>query len=233
MKYPAPKYQSRKQNINDTNKTSKHHRKYFTMPKFSLDINGVGQGAAEGRAGWSGELPPTGAYTGKLKVVSVGAISQAAKNPANRGKPKFNIGVELTDTMDGKYDGFIAWGSLNLIDSGIPYINQFLHALTDGSDKSTQAIEKAFYETGPIVDNEQKHVVKIGTLTINSPNGELPIKVAIKKSSYFNPETKQTTESSRIDSFLPGGGTAVKPKPATETVIEEEEDSLDDIFDDE
>jgi len=105
------------------------------MPKFSLDINGVGAGAAEGRAGWSGELPPTGAYTGKLKIVTVGAISQAAKNPANRGKPKFNVGVELFDTPEGKYDGFMAWGSLNLIDSGIPYINQFLHALTDGSDK--------------------------------------------------------------------------------------------------
>lgn len=204
------------------------------MPKFSLDINGVGQGAAEGRAGWSGELPPTGAYTGKLKVVSVGAISQAAKNPANRGKPKFNIGVELCDTPDGKFDGFLAWGSLNLIDSGIPYINQFLHALTDGSDKSVQAIEKAFYETGPIVDAEQKHVLKIGTLTIESPNGELPIKVAIKKSSYFNPETKQTSESSRIDSFLPGGGTAVKkPTPIETVIVEEEEDSLDDIFDDE
>lgn len=206
------------------------------MPKFSLDINGVGAGAAEGRAGWGGDLPPTGAYTGKLKVVSVGAISQSAKNPANRGKPKFNIGVELFDTPEGKYDGFMAWGSLNLIDSGIPYVNQFLHALTDGSEKSIAAVEKAFYEVGPVVDNEQKHVVKIGTLKIDSPNGDLPIKVSIKKSSYFNPETKATTESSRIEAFLLGGGTAVKAtgtsKPES-VVEEEEEDIVDDIFDDE
>lgn len=205
------------------------------MPKFSLDINGVGAGAAEGRAGWSGELPPTGAYNGRLKIVSVGAISQAAKNPANRGKPKFNIGVELCDTQDGKYDGFMAWGSLNLIDSGVPYINQFLHALTDGSDKSISAIENAFYKDGPIVDDRQQHVVKIGTLKIDSPNGDLPIKVSIKKSSYFNPETKQTSESSRIESFLMGGGNA-KPTAASkpETVVEEEEDiDVDDIFDDE
>lgn len=206
------------------------------MPKFSLDINGVGQGAAEGRAGWSGELPPTGAYTGKLKVVSVGAISQAAKNPANRGKPKFNVGVELSNTPDGKYDGFMAWGSLNLIDSGIPYINQFLHALTDGSEKSITAVEKAFYETGPIVDDRQQHILKVGSYAVNSPNGELPIKVSIKKSSYFNPETKQTSESSRIEAFLPGGGTAAKATGASkpETVVEEEDDDIvDDIFDDE
>lgn len=204
------------------------------MPKFSLDINGVGAGAAEGRAGWGGELPPTGAYTGNLKIVTVGAISQAAKNPANRGKPKFNIGVELHNTPDGKYDGFMAWGSLNLIDSGIPYINQFLHALTDGSEKSMAAIEKAFYESGPIVDNRQQHVLKIGNLNIDSPNGELPIKVSIKKSSYFNPETKMTTESSRIESFLLGGGTPVKVSASkAESVVEEEDDDVDDIFDDE
>lgn len=201
------------------------------MPKFSLDINGVGAGAAEGRAGWSGELPPTGAYNGTLKIVSVGAISQAAKNPNNRGKPKFNIGVELRDTPEGKYDGFMAWGSLNLIDSGIPYINQFLHALTDGSEKSMGAIEKAFYEAGPIVDDRQQHVLKIGTLKVDSPNGELPIKVSIKKSSYFNPETKQTTESSRIESFLLGGGTPVKVAAPKAEVVEEED--IDDIFDDE
>jgi hypothetical protein len=205
------------------------------MPKFSLDINGVGAGAAEGRAGWSGELPPTGAYNGKLKIVTVGAISQAAKNPANRGKPKFNVGVELSGTPDGKYDGFMAWGSLNLIDSGVPYINQFLHALTDGSDKSISAIETAFYKEGPIVDDRQQHVVKIGNLKVDSPNGDLPIKVSIKKSSYFNPETKQTTESSRIESFLLGGGTAVKAgssKPEA-LVTEEEDDDLDNIFEDE
>jgi hypothetical protein len=201
------------------------------MPKFSLDINGVGAGAAEGRAGWSGDLPPTGAYTGKLKIVTVGAISQAAKNPANRGKPKFNVGVELFDTPEGKYDGFMAWGSLNLIDSGVPYINQFLHALTDGSDKSIAAMETAFYKDGPIVDDRQQHVLKIGTLKIDSPNGDLPIKVSIKKSSYFNPETKQTSESSRIESFLMGGGTAKPTASKTETVVEEED--MDDIFDDE
>ncbi len=203
------------------------------MPKFSLDINGVGAGAVEGRAGWGGELPPTGAYTGKLKIVSVGTISQAAKNPANRGKPKFSVGVELCNTPDGKYDGFMAWGGLNLIESGIPYINQFLHALTDGSDKAITTIEKAFYETGPVVDNDQKHVLKIGPFMINSPNGELLMKVSIKKSSYFNPETKQTSESSRIEAFLPGGGTAAKASSSkVETVVEEEED-VDDIFDDE
>lgn len=202
--------------------------------KLSLDINGIGAGAAEGRAGWGGELPPTGAYNGRVKIITVGQISQTAKNPANRGKPKLNVGVELYGTEGGKYDGFVAWSNLNLIDSGVPYINQFLHALTDGSEKAVLAIEKAFYNDGPVCDENRQHVLKIGAYTINSPKGDLPIRVSIKKSSYFNPETKQTTESSRIESFLMGGGTAPKTNGATkvETVIEEESD-LDDVFDDE
>lgn len=178
------------------------------------------------------ELPPTGAYNGKLKIVTVGEISQAAKNPANRGKPKFNVGVELCNTPDGKYDGFVAWGSLNLIESGVPYVNQFLHALTDGSEKSITAMEKAFYESGPVVDDRRQHVLKIGTIKVDSPNGELPIRISIKKSSYFNAETKQTTESSRIESFLLGGGSTIKAKPSTVEEVVEEED-IDDIFDDE
>jgi len=95
-------------------------------------------------------------------------------------------------------------------------------------------MENAFYKDGPIVDDRQQHVLKIGTLKIDSPNGDLPIKVSIKKSSYFNPETKQTSESSRVESFLMGGGTAKPTAAKTETVVEEEEDiDVDDIFDDE
>ena len=166
--------------------------------------------------------------------MTVGQISQTAKNPANRGKPKLNVGVELCDTPDGKYDGFLAWGNLNIIDSGVPYINQFLHALTDGSEKAVAAIEKAFYQDGPVCDDNRQHVLKIGSYSIESPNGTLPIRVSIKKTSYFNPETKQTTESSRVDSYLMGGGSAPKRNGTTkvETVIEEEDDLVD-IFEDE
>lgn len=197
------------------------------MAKFNLGLNvskGMETNAAEARESWSGELPPTGVYEGVVKIISTGIIGEGAKNA---GKPKLTVGVELQGTEGGKYDGFIAWSNLNLIDSSIPYINQFLLALTDGSDEQFTRIKKAFYETGPTVDERKKHVLKIGRWNINSPEGELPIKVAIKKEGYYNEFQKKTVETSRIESFLvnennsgPSGSSAPELPVEEEPVVD-------------
>lgn len=188
------------------------------MPKFSLDINGVSQGAAEGREAWAGDHPPTGTYQGVLKVVQVDKISDTAKVEANRGKPKLRIGVELKGT-EGKYDGYLAWSNLNLIDSSIPYVNQFLISLTDGSDEQFATIKKAFYG-GFVTDDRDIHVKSIGQWKINSPEGEIPVVVSLKKRSYVD-NSGATQTISDINSFLLGGGGA-KNTGAVKTQAPEE-----------
>ena len=190
------------------------------MPKFDLGINGLNQGAAEGRSGWSGELPPTGAYEGVLKVLSIDVISQESQSWA--GRPKLRVGVELRNTPGGKYDGYLAWGNLNLIDPSIPYVNQFLLSLTDGSDEQFEKIKKAFYETKPTVDERKKHILKIGAWGVDSPNGELPIKVSLSNKSYFNNKTQQSAQQVRIESYLVGGGSATSGSSSVEEAAEEE-----------
>lgn len=204
------------------------------MPKFSMDINGVDVDAAEERHAWAGELPPNGSYEGILKIVSIGNISQTAKIAANRGKPKLNICVELKNTQDGKYDGFPAWTTLNLIESSLPFVNQFLRSLTDGSEAQFTEIKKAFYNDGPVVDETRKHITKIGRWKIESPEGKIPVKVSIQhKNGFFNPETKQTSDpSSRIDSFLVGtgggpSGGGNSNSPITDAPVEDEIDDVD------
>src|SRR5215475_3938680 len=147
------------------------------MPKLDLSIDGTGQGVAQGREAWGGELPPTGSYEGILKIVSLGVIRQQSEQWA--GKTKLQIGVELRNTPQGKYDGYLAWGTLNLIDPSIPFVNQFLMSLTDGSDEQYAAIEKAFYTTGATIDERKKHILKIGRWNINSPEGLLPIQISL------------------------------------------------------
>jgi hypothetical protein len=199
------------------------------MAKFDLGLKaGLSAGAAEGREQWGGELPPTGSYSGVLKILSMGVIGP---NAQNAGKPKLQIGVELRDTPDKKYDGYLAWGGLNLIESSIPYINQFLISLTDGTDAEFAKIKKAMYDDGPIVDEKKKHVLKIGNWNIASPNGELPIKVSISNKPYFNSATGVTTQSVRIESYLIGGGSA-SVGGAKETVVIADEPELD-LLDDE
>lgn len=198
------------------------------MPKFSLDINGIGKGAAEERKSWAGGLPPTGSYDGVLEILSLGTISQKAKKPENRGKPVLKIGVKLVNTPGGEYDGYIAWSRQNLLEGSEPYVNQFLHSLTNGTQTEKDEIERAFYGDGLIVSENRQHIVRIGDWKIESPKGKLPIKVAVRKRNNFNEETKQTTEISEIESFLMGGNaSARRGGSAPETIVEEETSSID------
>lgn len=196
------------------------------MPKFALDINGIKEGAAEGRKEWEGEIPPTGTYEGILKVVQIQRISDEAPIPANRGKPKLNIGVELRNTPEGKYDGYLTWNNLNLVESSIPYVNQFLMALTDGSDLQFEEIKKKFY-AGFDTDERQQHVTGIGKWNINSPEGTIPILVSCKKRGYVPKGSNETVFITDIKSFLVGGGgggvKVTNPAgPETSDVVEEE-----------
>ena len=202
------------------------------MPKFPMGINGVGKGAAQGREAWSGELPPTGSYTGVLKTLTVDTIQSGN----NAGSTKLIAGVELRNTPGGKWDGFVAFGNLNIIDVSIPFVNQFLHALTDGSDAQTAAIEKAFYGEGPVVDERKKHIKKIGKWNINSPEGELVMKVSLQKKPWFNEKSKTTEDQVRIVSYLlTEGGNKVGTSSATsgpETAAAEEEETVEVIDED-
>lgn len=175
------------------------------MPKMDFGINGMDQEAAAGRESWGGPIPPTGTYNGRLKICQVAETSIRAKNP---GKPMLKIGVELITKDD--FNGYVAFRNLVLIDSTVVFVNQFLRALTDGSDAEFEKIKKAFYQGGPIVDERQKNILRIGTWKINSPDGELPVKVALKQRTY-TPEGGTPQTSAGIESFLfleTGGGTS-------------------------
>jgi len=197
------------------------------MAKVNLGLTVSDAGVAEERQSWAGELPPTGSYKGFVKVLSLGTIGPEAKNA---GKPKLSVGVELRADKGSpaqKYDGFIAWGNLNLIESAKPYINQFLMALTDGSDEQFAAIQKAF-ENNIETDARKKHIEKIGRWNVNSPNGELPIMVSLSNKPFHNEKTNTTTQQVRVESYLlGGGGTKVATNGSAVNDIPEEEDTFD------
>lgn len=199
------------------------------MAKFDIGINGVNTDVAQGREAWGGELPPTGSYEGVLKILSTGVIGPEAKNA---GAGKLSVGVELRNTPGGKYDGYLAWGNLNLIESSLPYINQFLLALTDGSDAQFKAIKDAFYVAKPTTDERKKHIEKIGRWNVNSPEGALPIKVSVSNKPFHNRVTNVTSNQVRIESYLiseNGGGVSASSGPAE--AIEEEETFVEDEID--
>lgn len=191
------------------------------MPKINLDINLTDADIAEAREDWKGPLPPKGSYPAKLKVVQFKEIV----NGANKGSYRLAM-VAVLNTKD-KYDGCPVFGGVNLTEQGAQYVNQFLFALTDGTQAEFKKLQKAFM-AGPITDEKKEHVKKIGTLKVNSPEGEVGVLISVKQKTW------QGDTSMNIVSFLPrngsvsGGGSSDEE----EEVVEEDEDS-DDESDDE
>lgn len=208
------------------------------MPKFDLDINGVDDGVAEGYEVWSGPLPPQGVYDGKLKVAQIVVIDPDGRNKAKyAGKNRVKIGIELAGNTGDKaqYNGFVAWGGNNLVDSSKQFINQWLLALTDGSDEEFLAIKKAFYEGGIRVDEKKEHITAIGRWKVESPNGELPVKISLKQRQFtktLDDGTKSTRTQVDIASYLrrDGGSSAggTIDDIAAEPVDDDETDYTDD-----
>lgn len=199
------------------------------MATFKTGIKTSDKGVAEGRKQWEGELPPSGSYSGKMTTVTIKYIT--SDDSPNKGKPKLLIGVELTDTPNGAYDGYVAWGNVNLIEGSEAYVNQWLLALTDGSDKQFAAIKAAF-DKGFSVDERKKHVLKIGRWNVNSPKGELPIMVSLKNEPYYNERTKTSGRSVKIASFLSAGegvGPSGNNGSAPEQIVEDEEPDEDSV----
>jgi hypothetical protein len=184
------------------------------MPKFNLGINGVGQEVAEARQDWDGPLPPKGVYPGILKIVRVKQI---------KGKTDNRLQILVTLNTGDEYDKCPVWGGVNLTDQGIPYVNQFLAALTDGSDSEIDKIEKAFY-AGFVVDEKKTEVIRIGTKKINSPEGTLPILISLGHNTW------EGKVNPKILSFLLPGGSSASTSTATEEVVEEDDDE-DDVSD--
>jgi hypothetical protein len=163
------------------------------MPKLNFgNASAADVEAASGVKVYKGELPRNGAYVGTLKRLTVGKIGSGD----DKGKNKLSILVEIDDPDYPEYKGAPAWGNLNLTDQGATYVNQFLEALTDGSEAAKKAIRTAFWKTGPIADDTKEHILRIGKVNVNSPNGSIKVLISTKQRTY------QGTTSCGIQQYM-------------------------------
>ncbi|UOW92953.1 hypothetical protein SEA_LEOPARD_76 [Mycobacterium phage Leopard] len=205
------------------------------MAKMKWDINGKGQGAATGAGNnYSGPNLPRGSWTAKIKRMEVTKIQSAA----NKNKPRIRILLEVTG-MTGdkaKYNGHPIWDGLNIIPSSVPFVNGFLHALTDGSERQKRAIEAAFWDEdkGPDykrVENKKSgtketHITKIGRVRIDSPNGETLVQVTTKPGEYKGDYRAEVT------GYIPFDGKANSSAADEDSDDDDVDDGLGDDADD-
>jgi hypothetical protein len=186
------------------------------MAKFSFGIDGTDQDAAEGFPQWEGEIPPVGSYGARLKMAKLGIIKPGSQNA---GKTLIQLLAEITD--EGDYKGYPAFGNVNLIDAGLQFVNQWLRSLTDGSEEQFLAIKKAFYRDGKGLragtdfDENTGHIKRIGKWIVNSPDGQIPVKVTLRHRTW------EGNTRAQVQTWLLGaGGTGSASTPVDDAVEE-------------
>ena len=199
------------------------------MPKLNFGIvDAADVDAASGLSVYKGELPKNGAYTGTLKRVTVGKIGSGD----DKGKNKLSILVEIDDEDYPEYKGAPVWGNLNLTDQGVPYVNQFLESLTDGSDKAKADVKRAFWKTGPIADDTKEHILRIGKINVNSPKGSLKVLITTKLRTW-NGNTTCGIQSYMLLNDDDSSTVEEEEIIEDDDLIEEEDDDDDDPYADE
>ena len=96
---------------------------------------------------YDGPPAPPGTYRGIVKKMGLAEI----KNGPNAGASRIALLLEISD---GKFKGAAVMHSLNLTTQSAWAVNQFLDALTDGSDVQKNGLRNLFWQKGYDVENE-------------------------------------------------------------------------------
>lgn len=164
---------------------------------------------------YDGPPAPPGTYRGVVKKMGLAEI----KNGPNAGASRIALLLEISD---GKFKGAAVMHSLNLTTQSAWAVNQFLDALTDGSDVQKNGLRNLFWQKGYDVENEPDGKMGQQFISIGGkfkPLGK-PVAFVTKMDSW------EGKPKAAIDRFVVpiGGGSS------TESETEEaEEDSLDSV----
>ena len=183
--------------------------------KFGLDADdAINAEAGEGGTFYEGPVPPKGTYAGILKRLE---LIDENKN----GDPMLKYLIELKARPGSdaeQYDGYGVWGNQNVTDQGKGYVNQFLDALTDGSEDQIIATRRAFWGGQLIVEDDGKgHVLRIGKMKIDSPDCSRKVAFQGKRTKY------QGDEKLEVAKFLVS---KTKEEPVDISKLEELPDEL-------
>lgn len=135
------------------------------MPRIKPSFDGYSQTEIPGSGGgfYDGPPPPPDTYRGVVKRLALNKI----KSGPNEGADRIALVLEIAE---GPYQGAGIITSFNLTQQGAPFLNQFLYALTDGTQEQKDGIRQAFWRVGYDVANEAdtklgRPITKIGSKT--------------------------------------------------------------------
>ena len=145
---------------------------------------------------YDGPLPDTGVYKGIVKKI----FQHKVKGGEHDGEIRFHVICEIVEGVGGtKFKGAGVTKWLQLTTQGRPWLHQFLHSLTDGTEDRCKAIRHAWKTVGWTLDDPdskgRSELIKIGKKT--DPRG-LPCTFFVQK----RVPQGQTEERAEISRFI-------------------------------
>ena len=185
--------------------------------------------AATGVAGrYSGPTPPVDTYQGTCRFLHMTA------KPNKNGDPMIRGGVVINEpagSSKAKYNGYVINFRLNVSGQGLPYVNQFLDAISGGK----QQVKDRFWGNGGVTTakadkGKDRPITIIGGLKVPDKGG-FPVVVTTSENNYTGADGK-VREQLQVGAFLlkvSGGG----PVEVDDDVddVDEEVDTDDDFND--
>ncbi|AVD99694.1 methyltransferase [Mycobacterium phage Cuke] len=172
---------------------------------------------------YDGPPPSPGPYRGRLKKMGLAKIGSGD----NKGEDRIALVVEITS---GKFKGAGIVHSLNLITSSAWAVNQFLDALTDGSEKQKLALRKLFWQKGYAVEDNEDG--KMGRQFTSIGGKFKPIGKPIAFVTKMDTSTKTDEPIAVIDKFvvpLEDSKDDAGEEDSLESVSSDSDDSDDDV----
>ena len=105
--------------------------------------------AEEGAGVYDGPPPDPGTYKGEIARMGLSTV----KKGDNEGADKWIVSVRITE---GKFKGATVLHSFTMVKQAAWSFNQFLKALTDGSEKQKEAIVGWYYDKGFSVEDDER-----------------------------------------------------------------------------
>jgi hypothetical protein len=144
------------------------------MPKITANVGSADKlaGAKPAFKAYAGPTPPKDVYHGLLKQLSV------PSKPNKNGDYMLRGMVEIQETgRKAKYNGYAIWFRQNISEQGAPYVNQFLDAISGGSDAYRKAFWAKLSSGGLVTDNKDKVTKLAGKRYVD---GTMEVVVAAK-----------------------------------------------------
>lgn len=104
----------------------------------------------EGAGIYDGPPPDPGTYNGEIVRMGLTTV----RSGDNAGEDKWVVSVKITD---GKFKGASLLHNFVMVKQSAWSFNQFLKAMTDGSDKQKQTILDWYYERGYSLEADEKY----------------------------------------------------------------------------